>query len=344
MQEASMRTRLILLVTAFATIIPLRAQTQAPSFQAPALKAPSQAPSSQTPRQALIEMFLGHEPESFEKHLPRTTRKFLSPNGEEPYASVMFLISLFNRRFLWSGNVKTFDAGPTILVSERNELDRLEVAVERDAMTGETDEIELSFHLYHDGREQPLSTIPRLSFTLKQEKEIWRLAQVMESSRVPLTDPGYLSGLRQQQQEGNESNALMRINAILLAETGYAALHPERGYVCSLTALFAPAPQDSTSEDNSTDDNSDQPQVLNDPGAGSSEWSGYLFVLTGCEGSPGSKYQVTAAPIDSDSGTKTFCADESGTVKSAAGKRVSDCLGRGEALTPENDPVTETQL
>ena len=41
----------------------------------------------------------------------------------------------------------------------------------------------------------------------------------------------------------------------------------------------------------------------------------YRFALTGCEGTPPSKYRITATPIDADAGMKTFCSDESGTIK-----------------------------
>jgi hypothetical protein len=110
-----------------------------------------------------------------------------------------------------------FDSGSTILTGPQGQCDRLDAAVERDSMAGENDEIELSVQLYHDGREKSLSVIPRLIFTLKPEKGIWRLLEVTASERVPLTDPDYFSGLRQQQQEANESAAQGRIGIIMAA-------------------------------------------------------------------------------------------------------------------------------
>jgi hypothetical protein len=224
--RTQMRTCLIMLFAALGTSISLPAQTQA------------QAP--QTARQALIEMFLSHEAETFAKHLPDTARKLLPLDGGEPYSSIMFLISSFdNRRFLRSQCLETFDDGPTILMSEQSEVDKMEVAVEHDILAGENEEIELSAHFYHDGREQSLFVIPRWIFTRKQEKKIWRLIEVTAAARVPLTDPDYLRGLRQQEQEANESAALTRVGIITAAEAGYADQHPDHGYTCARCPLFS---------------------------------------------------------------------------------------------------------
>jgi hypothetical protein len=312
-----------MLFAALGTSISLPAQTQA------------QAP--QTARQALIEMFLSHEAETFAKHLPDTALKLLPPDGGEPYSSIMLLISSFdNGRFLRSQRLETFDDGPTILMSEQSEVDKMEVAVEHDILAGENEEIELSAHFYHDGREQSLFVIPRWIFTLKQEKKIWRLIEVTAAARVPLTDPDYLRGLRQQQQEANESAALTRVGIITAAEAGYADQHPDRGYTCALPTLFAPQPKE-----NSSDDDAEQPQAYYDPGQGRVAWSGYRFALTGCQESPGSEFQITAEPLDADTGTKTFCADQSATVKSVTGGTISACFSRGEVVSSANNAAIE---
>lgn len=291
----------------------------------------------QTARRALIEMFLSNDTDAFAKHLPDLTRRLLGQNKGEPYASIMSLFSsLGNRRLLLSQRVETFDDGPTILVSQQSETDKIEVSVEHHLLAGEGEEMELSAHFYHDGREQPLSVIPRLTFTLKEEKKIWRLIDVTAVARVPLTDPDYLRGLRQQQQEANESAVQMRIGTITAAEIGYAAQHPERGYICSLPALFSQEPNEGT-----TDDSSEQPQVYYDPGQESSEWLGYRFALIGCEGSSGSKYQITAVPIDSDAGTKMFCADESGMVKASTNGKIAECFSGGDVVSSPTDSLTE---
>ena len=307
--------RMMMLVAALAASIPLPAQTQ--------------APPPQTARQALIEMFLGNEADAFAKHLPDAARKLLVHGEDERYGSTVFRIATFGRQMALSGEgVEVFDTGPTILISQQGQSDRIEVAVERDSMAGEADEIELPVHFYHDGREKSFSVKPRLIFTFKQEKDIWRLIDVTASERVPLTDPDYLSELREQQQAANESAARARIGIIIAAETGYAGQHPERGYTCALPTLFTQEPNDTPSGDNS-----EAPQLYYDSGQGSSEWNGYRFALARCAGSPATRYQITAVPLDSDAGTKTFCGDESETVKSLKGRSISACFSRGEVVS-----------
>jgi hypothetical protein len=320
-----MRTRLMLPLAA------LGASTLSAQMQA--------APAPQTARQALIEMFVGDGTDAFAKHLPDSARKVLLHNGELQYTSAVLRMSTMGRQLIaQGGRVETFEDGPTILVSEQGQgLEKTEVIVERDSVSGETDEIELSTHSYHDGQEQFLPVIPRFIFTMRQEKNVWRLVEVTASARVPLTDPDYLSGLLRQQQEANESAVQMRINSIATAETGYAARHPDRGYSCTLTTLFTPEPAD----DSSSDDDPVAPQVYYDPGQGNSEWDGYRFTLVGCEGSPAARYHITAVPIDSDSGTKAFCADESGALKSLSGGNSSACLTQGEVLRPPTDAAPE---
>jgi hypothetical protein len=59
------------------------------------------------------------------------------------------------------------------------------------------------------------------------------------------------------------------------------------------------------------------------------------IALTGCDGNPASKYRLTAAPIDSDTGLKTFCSYESGTLRFVTGGKSSTCFSRGQVLDPE---------
>ncbi len=297
-----------------------------------------QLQSPQTARQALIEMFTSNNEEAFAKHLPDAVRKLLPQNAGQAFGPIIYSIASFgNRRFLRSEGVETFDEGPTLLIIKQSQEDKTEVAIESDGLVGENDEIEITVHVYHGGQEQWLSVIPRLIFALREERHVWRLIEVTVSARVPLTDPEYLRGLRQQQEEANESAAQMRINSIVAAEDGYAERHPDRGFICSLPTLFTPE-----TNENAVDDNLDPPQVYYDPGLANSESNGYRFELTGCEGMPGSRYQITAVPIDADDGAKTFCADESGTLKFLTGGKTSACVSRGEVVNATSDSTIES--
>jgi hypothetical protein len=169
-----------------------------------------------------------------------------------------------------------------------------------------------------------------------------------------LTDPEYLKNLRKMQDESNEGMVQMRVNMIVGAEKAYAAQHRDRGYVCNLSTVFgqdqaAPQPQpQQVQPDQSSDDSeggqmgplvatgvtfnwSQQPEL----------WNGYRFTLSGCESSPASKFVLTATPTNPDPSTetKTFCADESGVIKSVTGGKASSCISNGQPLNQEAPPA-----
>jgi len=283
-------------------------------------------PLPQSARQALLEMLFGKGENDFQKHLPEDTRKVLIHKGETPETSMILKISSIGRQVTAQGeHVETFETGSVLVSAVMNEHEKLEVNVDRDNLMGEADEIELSVHYYKDGQLQALPVVPDLTFTLKQEKEIWRLTEITAAAHIPLTDPDYLKGLRRQQDDETESQARNRIATIAGAESGYIAKHPEAGYSCSLSTLFAQDP------------NANPAEFVYDPGQGNEEWYGYRLTLNGCEGTPPSKYRVMAVPTDSDAGLKTFCSDESGKVKFVAGGKASSCFSRGKPIGENRD-------
>lgn len=77
----------------------------------------------------------------------------------------------------------------------------------------------------------------------------------------------------------------MRMNMIVNGHKTYSAAHPEIGYACALSILV---PQKTESTD------AEQTPASFDPGQGSEEWNGYRFTLTGCGGTPSSKYRLAA--------------------------------------------------
>jgi len=300
---------------AITVALPLSAQVLAP-------------PPPQSARQALIEMFFGTREDDFAKHLPEAARQTLIRKGENPETSVALRISAIGRQVVAQGqHLETFDTGSTLLVTEPAKGEKIEVMVESDSLHGDQEEIELSVHYYKDGQLQPLPVVPLFTFAFQQQREIWRLLEVTAAAHVPLTDPDYLKGLRRQQDESYESSAQMRMNAIMAAETRYAAKYPGVGYSCALTSLFSREVAGTPGEG----------PFLFDPGQGNDEWNGYRFTLSGCEGSPVLKFRVLAAPIDPDSEAKTFCADESGSLKFVSGGKSSACFTRGQPLATGSD-------
>jgi hypothetical protein len=287
-------------------------------------------PSVPVRPQALIEMFLSKDASDFAKHLPEDARRALIHKGEAPETSIVLRISTVGRQMVaQSEHIETFDVGPNLLVSvQSGGQGRVEVAVERDSLIGEEDEIELSVHVYRDGQPESLPVVPRLIFTLKLEKEIWRLSEITLAAHVPLTDPDYLQGLRKEQDAANESAAQMRSTVLTAAETSFATKHPHLGYTCTLSNLFTRDPAGDVAGE------AGESGGYFDPGQSNEESNGYRFALTGCDGNPASKYRLTAAPIDSDSGLKTFCSDESGTLRFLTGGKSSTCFSRGQVLDP----------
>ena len=293
-------------------------------------------PTPQSAREALIEMFFGKGADDFAKHLPEDARRALIHQGESPQNSIVLRISAVGRQMMaQGGHIETFTVGPNILVSEQNDgHEKVEIAVEHDSVLGEEEEIELSIHIYKDGQPQSLPVVPSLIFTMKSEKEIWRLAEVTAAAHIPLTDADYLKELRREQDEANASAAQARISIIASAESVFVAKHPDGGYTCSLNDLFVRNTSSFEAPDNSSEpsDNSQPIPQLFDPGQGSADYNGYHFAITGCDGKPATKYRVTAIPSDDSSSAKTFCADESGKVRSA--ETSAACFSRGEIVNP----------
>src|SRR5258708_2915320 len=204
-------------------------------------QAQKQPPPPQTARQALIEMFMGKSPDAFVKHLPKVANQALLRKGENAETSMAQKIAMIGHQFAAQGHVETFDEGPTLLVSEQEEGKekvKTEVTVERDNLMGESDEIEVSIHVYRDGQPEFLPVIPRLISTMTQEKEVWRLTEATLAAHVPLTSPDYLTGVGKNQDESDENMLSGRMSIIAPTEKTYAAKRSDQGYTCKLADLF----------------------------------------------------------------------------------------------------------
>lgn len=283
---------------------------------------PTPATQPQTARQALVEMFLGKTPDAFKKHLPQMASKALIHQGDDPATSIVLKISMIVRQMTAQAHVETFDEGPTLLVAEEQEGKqtlRTEVVIEQDSLAGENDEIEVSIHIYRDGQTEFLPVIPRINFSLTEEDDTWRLAEITLAAHVPLTDPDYLKGVRKQQNEANETAASMQVRNLATTEMQFAAQHPERGYSCNLADLaFNPDPGDAAAQSAGV-------SAVN-------ESAGYHFAVSGCAGTPAAKFQITAVPLEPDAGMKTFCVDESGKLRFDAKGEGASCLSQGQAI------------
>jgi type IV pilus assembly protein PilA len=114
----------------------------------------------------------------------------------------------------------------------------------------------------------------------------------------------------------NEASAVSSIRTLTTAEISYASFHERAGYTCSLADLQSAG-------------------LLTAPLANGTK-NGYVFVLQNCaadtRGGPISKYQVIAYPASpGQSGRRSFCSDESATVKANVGGP-ENCLANGSEL------------
>ena len=277
-------------------------------------------PSQQTARQALIEMFTGNA-QTLERHLPDGARKILQGGG----AGSPFLPPLSNFSAGLAANrdhVQISDAGSLLLCIEADDgHKKMEVVVERDDLYGDTNDIELSFHSYADGLPEPLPVLPRLTFSMTQEREIWKLNEIALTLRVPLNDPEYLSGLQEKQNKALESAAASDLRAVNTAEISYAASFPDRGFTCKLTELGGAADQPSP-----------QHAMLIDESLASGQKNGYILSIGGCDARPASMYRATAIPANRESGMRAFCTDESEVVRYAADGKATSCMSNGIPL------------
>ena len=305
----------------------------------------------QTARQALLEMFFSKTPGTFEKHLPQATRAALRKAGTSSSASILSGFSALTSQLSARGQqLQTFEAGPTlVLVEDPLAHSKFEITVERDDLRGDEGEIELSFHGSKDGETQTAGAKFRLILSMKQEVTSWRLNEVSFTVGVSLTDPQFLKaittnmrpattskGISEAPASGppimtatsamsaaNEAAAVGGIRTLNTAEVSYAATFPAHGFTCTLSDLGGMGAGSGPTEHQA---------MMIDPRLASGRKNGYVFALSGCNGTPASRYSITAAPADPSSGTRAFCSDESAVIRFSPDGKAASCLSTGKPL------------
>lgn len=120
----------------------------------------------------------------------------------------------------------------------------------------------------------------------------------------------------------NEASAVGAIRTINVAEASYQAAYSQ-GFTCDLAAL------DGTGQGQA---DATHAQFIDSTLAAGTK-SGYRFALSDCEGSPAEHYKVVADPVSQgQTGTRTFCSDESGVVRSVNNGSGEECLANGQPL------------
>src|SRR5579884_2864039 len=157
-----------------------------------------QAP--QTAREALIEMFFGTSANHLEKHLPDETRKAFKKMSGSNGMNVLDEFSMFaTMARAGGGKLETFPTGPTLLHAEDPDGTHVDITVESDNLAGDEDDIELALHITKDDKEQKLPFVPRFTFAMKEEADIWRLNEISVTVHIPLADPDFLKTIEEQE-------------------------------------------------------------------------------------------------------------------------------------------------
>lgn len=306
-----------------------------------ALSPAAENAAPQTARQALLEMFFSKSPGTFAKHLPSATLAALEKSGA---MAGLQQYGLLASQFQAQGNnLQTFETGSILLSGEDSKTgQKIEVTVENDALRGDHDDIELSFVTYKDGQAQRTPFMPRITFSMKQEAQVWKMNEITVTVRFPLADPDLLKALTEKmkpqvtamttfapreqssaetpaQTASSDAMVLAAMRSILAAEATYAATYPRIGYTCTLSDLDGFG---------SGEPNEHQAMLINS-GLASGKRYGFVFTLSGCSGSPAGSFRLSAAPNANMFGRKAFCADQSGTVRASQDGNADRCFASG---------------
>jgi type IV pilus assembly protein PilA len=291
----------------------------------------------QTARQALMEMFFSKTPGTFAKHLPAATHAALEKAGA--LASLQQYSQLMNQLQAQGQTLQTFETGSVLLTAEDPKTaQKSEVRVENDNLHGDLDDIELTFHSDKNGQEQAIPFKSLITFTMKQEAQVWTLNEISVTIHVPLADPAFLKLITEKmtpptgalaphgevsgQATGSDAMVVAAMRTIITAEITYASAYPTVGFTCSLSSLDGFG---------GGEPNEHQAMLINS-GLASGKRYGFVFTMSGCGGTPATRFQLTAAPNGNSLGRKAFCADQSGVIRSSADGNPATCAASGTAV------------
>ena len=285
-------------------------------------------------------MFFSKTPGSFIGHLPLATRGALEKAGA--LATLQQYSVLASQLQTQGHTVKTFDSGPVLLTGEDPKIgQKVEITVQNEALRRDQDDIELSFRVYKNGEAQATPFMPQMTFSMKQEAQVWTLNEISVTIHLPLADPDFLKAITEKmkpqsaasgtftpraditvQAGGSDANVVAAMRTILTAEVTYFSSYPTVGYTCSLSSLdgFGGGER-----------NEHQAMLINS-GLASGKRYGFVFGISGCSGTPATSFQLTASPNGNSLGRKAFCADQSGVIRSSNDGSPATCLASGSPV------------
>ena len=282
------------------------------------------APPPQTPRQALIEMINGGQ-EGTMKHLTVEMQKSLKGNGE---------FGALDQIKAASSDFQVFETGQVLLSSnDPKSHERFEVHVDSDDLSGDTDNMDISFHQFRDGVEQdiPYATmLSRFTVGMKKQENVWRLNEISINIQVPVGDPKLLErfgngmptgmiggkiGARagSKPEKPRDMSPKQTIMMLSFAESTFARSHPETGFTCTLADLGKSNPF-----------NLDSHIFSGEP------YQGYKITLSGCQEKPSGSFRLIAEPVSPAAGAKAYCTDATNNVRSSDDGLGSSCIASGK--------------
>jgi hypothetical protein len=132
----------------------------------------------------------------------------------------------------------------------------------------------------------------------------------------------------------NEAAAGATVRTVNTAEVTYSVTYPKKGYAPSLAVLGTPASGDCSEKEISPQHACLLDSIVGNESCTTGKWctkSGYRYSVRGICGPTGCKsYVVTATPVNTGTGTKSFCSTVDAVIRVSTG-------------TPLDEPLTATQ-
>jgi hypothetical protein len=276
-----------------------------------------QTPPPQTARQAVLEILSGKSPDAVQRHIPENTLAIFNKtdSGIEPMLTSQ-ITNIRTELYRPGNHVETFDAGPLLLTAEGTEGThqiRYEVVVDRDDLSGDEDQMELSLRNYRDGIVQRLMVVPGLILDLKEEKDIWRLNQLTVTIHVPLSDPDYVQNIADEMRKTRQRMAEYQALASLQSAKAAEVLYQKKSsvYTCDLSAL-------GKGWDTNT-------EMGGKPS--------YVFKITNCSST---SFNVVAEPAKDSPARRALCVDETGKTRFSDDGKGSTCISSGRSVDELN--------
>ena len=264
------------------------------------------------------------------KHLTVEMQKSLQGDGKSNAAAQL---AAFDQIKAASADLQVFETGQVLLsANDPKSNEKFEVHVDSDDLSGDTDNMDISFHQFRDGVEQDVpyaAMLSRFTVGMKRQANVWRLNEISINIKVPVGDPKLLekfgngmpgmiggkigAGADGKPDKPRDMAPREAIQMLGMTESMFARTHPEIGFTCTLADLA-------------------KPNLLNlDPRIFSGEpYHGYKFSLSGCQDKPSGSFHLVAEPVSPAAGAKAFCTDATNNVRSSADGLGSSCITSGK--------------